>query len=93
MMPGQPSEPLSFVEIMPGSIITVQGNVQKSGRVEVLYNGQIFGSFMRDIAGRAELVEDETTGALVWEMKAIESYRASSSDSSQVNVIFASIAS
>jgi hypothetical protein len=63
---GEPPEPFSFVEIVPGSIITVKGNVQKSGRVDVLYNGQIFGSFMRDIAARAELIEDEITGASVW---------------------------
>jgi hypothetical protein len=63
---GEPPKPFTFVEIMPGSIITVKGKVQKSGGVDVLYNGQIFASFMRDIAARAELVEDETTGALVW---------------------------
>jgi len=57
----EPPKPFAFVEIIPGSIVTVKGKVRESGRVEVLCNGQIFGSFIRDIAGRAELVEDETT--------------------------------
>lgn len=63
---GELPRSFTFVEIMPGSIIMVKGNVQKSGRVDVLCNGKIFGSFMRDIAARAELIEDETTGTLVW---------------------------
>lgn len=63
---GEPPGPFSFVEITPGSLITVKGKVQKSGRVDVLYNGQIFGAIIRDIAARAELVEDEITGASVW---------------------------
>lgn len=51
VMFGEPSEP-SFVEIMAGSIITVKGNVQKSGRVEVRYNGQIFVAIVCDILER-----------------------------------------
>lgn len=43
---------------MPGSIITVKGNVQKPGRVDVRHNGQIFGAIIRDIAARADAVYD-----------------------------------
>lgn len=53
----EPPKPFSFVEIMPGSIIRVNGEVQNSGLVDVLYDGQIFGAFMRDIEARAEKVE------------------------------------
>ena len=53
----EPPKPFSFVEIMPGSIIRVNGEVQKSGLVDVLYDGQIFGAFMRDIETRTEKVE------------------------------------
>jgi hypothetical protein len=53
----EPPKPFSFVEIMSGSIIRVNGEVQKSGLVDVLYDGQIFGAFMRDIETRAEKVE------------------------------------
>jgi hypothetical protein len=53
----EPPKPFSFVEIMPGSIITVNDEVQKSGLVNVLYDGQNFGSFMRDIQPRADVVE------------------------------------
>ena len=57
----EPPKPFAFVEIIPGSIITVKGKVRESGRVEVLCNGQIFGSFMRDIAARANLAKGTTT--------------------------------
>jgi hypothetical protein len=40
----EPPKPFSFVEIMPGSIITFNDEVQKSGLVNVLYDGQNFGS-------------------------------------------------
>jgi len=56
----EPPEPFTFKEIMPGSIVTVNGEVQKSGLVDVLYDGQIFGAFLRDIEARAELVEART---------------------------------
>jgi hypothetical protein len=36
---------------MPGSIITVVG------RVDVLYEGHIFGAFIEDIKVRADLIE------------------------------------
>ena len=59
VIPGQ-SEPLSFAEITPGSIIAVTGEVQESWRVEVLYNGRIFVAFLQDIEARADMIEDET---------------------------------
>jgi hypothetical protein len=55
-----PQGPFTFVTITPGSIITVKGDdVQQSGLVDVLYDGQIVAAFMRDIEARAEMVEPE----------------------------------
>jgi hypothetical protein len=56
----EPPKPISFVEIMPGSIITVKGEGRQSGRVEVLYDGQILAAFMRDIEARADMVESKS---------------------------------
>ena len=53
----EPPGPLSFVEIAPGSIITVKSRGVESGRVDVLYDGQIFGAIMRDIEKRAEMMK------------------------------------
>jgi hypothetical protein len=46
------------VEMVPGSIITVNVNTV-TGRVDVLYKGRIFEASMRDIQARADLVEDD----------------------------------
>jgi len=54
-----PQGPFTFVTITPGSIITVKGDVQQSGLVDVLYDGQIVAAFIRDIEARAEIVEPE----------------------------------
>ena len=48
--------PLSFVEIEPGSIITVKNSGIESGRVDVLYDDQIFGAIMSDIEERADMM-------------------------------------
>jgi hypothetical protein len=55
-MRDEPPKPFSFVEIMPGSIIIVNVEVPKSGFVDVMYDGQIFGAFMRDVEARADMV-------------------------------------
>ena len=55
-MRDEPPTPFSFVEIMPGSIIIVNVEVLKSGFVDVMYDGQIFGAFMRDVEARADMV-------------------------------------
>lgn len=49
------SKPFVFVTITEGSIITVQGEVQQSGLVDVLYDGRIVAVFMRDIQARGVL--------------------------------------
>ena len=47
----------SFVETGPGSIITVKSSGVESWRVDVLYDGRIFGAIMRDIEERAEMMK------------------------------------
>ena len=56
------SRPFVFVTITEGSIISVKGDVLKSGLVDVLYDGQIVAAFMRDIETRALLVEAGLSG-------------------------------
>ena len=51
------SKPFAFVTISAGATITVKGEVQQSGLVDVLYDDRIVAAFMRDIEARAELVE------------------------------------
>ena len=51
------TRPCVFVTIMEGSIITVIGEVQQSGLVDVRYDGEIVAAFMRDIETRAVPVE------------------------------------
>jgi hypothetical protein len=53
----EPPKPFAFITITPGSVIEVIGEVQQSGLVDVLYDGQIVAAFMRDIQARAEMVE------------------------------------
>jgi hypothetical protein len=52
----------SFVTITEGSIISVAGEVQQSGLVDVLYDDHVVAAFMRDIEARAELVEVKVAG-------------------------------
>ena len=49
--------PFAFVTITTGSTIKIIGDVQQSGLVDVLYDGQIVAAFIRNILARAELVE------------------------------------
>lgn len=51
------SRPFAFVTITKGSTITIKGEVQQSGLVDVLYEGKVVAAFMRDIQARAQLVE------------------------------------
>jgi len=52
----------AFATITEGSIITVTGEVQHSGLVDVLYDGEIVAAFMRDIEARADVVEGSVVG-------------------------------
>lgn len=56
---GQP-KPFKFGTIKPGSIITLQGEIQPSGLVSLVYDGQIVAAFMRDIESRAERIQAES---------------------------------
>ena len=48
--------PPTFISIVPGSVITI-GDVQHSGLVDVLHDGEIFAAFMRDIEARADVTK------------------------------------
>jgi hypothetical protein len=48
-----------FMQIAPGSVITLKDEVQPSAFVEVLYEGQIVKVYMRDIENRAQRVEGQ----------------------------------
>jgi hypothetical protein len=61
----EPTRPFVFVTVTEGSIITIAGEVQKSGLVDVRYDGGIVAAFMRDIEARAEVVEDTSAQCLV----------------------------
>jgi hypothetical protein len=54
------SKPFTFVAITPGSIITIQGEEQRSGLVDVLYDCQLVAACMRDIETRAERIQTES---------------------------------
>lgn len=58
----EPPAPFVFVTLQPGVMITVKGEVLKSGLVDVQYNGQIVGAFMRDIVAHAEAVDGVSAG-------------------------------
>jgi hypothetical protein len=49
----------NFVTIDAGSIMTVKGEVHRSGLVSVLCDGQIVAVFRRDIETKAEIVDSE----------------------------------
>jgi hypothetical protein len=49
-----------FFTIEPGSVITVKGDVQPSGFVDVLSEGQIVSVFMRDISLRGDRIKQHT---------------------------------
>ena len=52
-----PPHRFTFVTLAPGAIITVQGEAQRSGLVDILYGETIVGAFMRDILARCERVQ------------------------------------
>lgn len=56
----EPPKRFGFVTLSPGAIITIKGEVQQSGLVDVLHDGEVVAAFMRDIQTRAELVEGRT---------------------------------
>jgi hypothetical protein len=55
----EPDVPNVFFTIDPGSLITVKGEVQASGFVDVLYEGKIAKVFMRDITLRADRIKGQ----------------------------------
>jgi two-component system, chemotaxis family, response regulator Rcp1 len=57
---GEPGTPRVFSTIGRGSVITVKGEVQQSGFVDVSYEGQLVKMFMRDIEKNADRVEGQT---------------------------------
>jgi hypothetical protein len=46
-----------LLTIAPGSLITLEGEVEETGFVDVFYEGQIVKVYMRDIENGAERVE------------------------------------
>lgn len=46
-----------FVSIEAGTVITVKGQTQHSGLVEIHYGGETVAAFMRDIEDRCERIE------------------------------------
>ena len=53
----EPGEAAVFITIAPGSLITLEGEVEETGFVDVLYEGRVVKVYMRDIEGGAERVE------------------------------------
>ena len=51
-----------FVTIPAGSMITTTGEVQRSGFVDVVYDGRIVAVFMRDLQARADMAEAASHG-------------------------------
>lgn len=46
-----------FVSIESGAVITVKGQIQHTGLVEIHYEGETVAAFMRDIQDRCERIE------------------------------------
>ena len=53
----EPGRSTVFLTIVPGSVITLKGEVQLSGFVDVLYEGQIVLVFKRDIDLHADRID------------------------------------
>lgn len=49
---------VAFTAFSTGSVIEVHRAVQKSGLVDVLHEGEIVATFMRDIEERTERIEE-----------------------------------
>jgi len=50
----------AFITIERGSLITVKGEVEQSGFVDVSYQGQVVKMFLCDIEKNADRVESQT---------------------------------
>ena len=48
-----------ILTIAPGSLVTLKGEVEDTGFVDVLYEGQIVKVYMRDIEKSADRVEEQ----------------------------------
>ena len=46
-----------FVTLYSGSVVTIAGDVQRSGLVDIMHEDHVLAAFMRDIQERAERVE------------------------------------
>ena len=57
-----PTSEAGFVTIPAGSMLATTGEVQRSGFVDVVYDGRIVAVFMRDLQARAELAEGASHG-------------------------------
>jgi hypothetical protein len=55
----EPGVAAVFVTIPPGSLIILNGAVEPTGFVDVLYDGQIVKVYMRDVEERADRVEGQ----------------------------------
>jgi hypothetical protein len=53
----EPGVAAVLLTIDPGSVITLNGEVERTGFVDVLFDGQIVKVYMRDIEERADRVE------------------------------------
>jgi hypothetical protein len=50
------NQPRQFLTINPGSLITIKGEMHRSGLVSVLHEGQIVAAFRKDLETKAEVV-------------------------------------
>lgn len=55
----QPGVATVILTIAPGSLVTLKGEVEDTGFVDVLYEGQIVKVYMRDIEKSADRVEEQ----------------------------------
>ena len=57
------SESLTIFTVPRGAVIKVMGEPQKSGLVDVLWNGRRIAVFLQDIESRGEVIEVASAGA------------------------------
>ena len=55
----EPGVAAVLLTIAPGSVITVRDEVERTGFVDVFYDGQVVKVYMRDVEERAERVEGQ----------------------------------
>ena len=53
----EPGVAAVLLTIDPGSVITLNGEVERTGFVDVLYNGQIVKVYMRDLENGADRID------------------------------------